>query len=307
MKPWTFVHVADIHVGSPRSFRFEPTWNENWQTAKKRILEIRPDLLLVGGDLARDGNVHRYELENVKAELDGLPFPYYVVPGNMDTGNKHARPPGSSTQRDDTRLNITSEQLTHFESVFGPSQWSCVHKNVRFSGFCDMLVNSGLPQEDSLWQWMEIQKNLPREAFHVWLMHYALFIDDPGEPNFHCQGSREQYLCWYFGVDNPGRSRLLEAFQAAGATHVISGHVHCRKTYHAGQIQFDIAPSTAFAQFHTHWKDDDPTLGFLRYDVSREAITRSFIALEKTSSKTGYGPGGHPRPEDRDYSRAWEK
>ena len=55
MQPWTFVHVTDIHVGSPKSFRFQPALNENWHTAREQILEIQPDLLLVGGDLTRDG------------------------------------------------------------------------------------------------------------------------------------------------------------------------------------------------------------------------------------------------------------
>lgn len=32
---WSFVVVSDIHVGSPRSFRYEPAWNENWKTARE--------------------------------------------------------------------------------------------------------------------------------------------------------------------------------------------------------------------------------------------------------------------------------
>ena len=75
MNKWTFVHATDIHVGSPRSFRFQPAWNENWQIARKQILEIDPDLLLLGGDLTRDGRFHRYELSAIKADLDTLPFP----------------------------------------------------------------------------------------------------------------------------------------------------------------------------------------------------------------------------------------
>jgi len=27
--PWTFAYAADIQVGSPRSFRFKPAWNDN--------------------------------------------------------------------------------------------------------------------------------------------------------------------------------------------------------------------------------------------------------------------------------------
>lgn len=45
---WTFVHVADMHVGTPRSYRFQPAWNEHWQEARKQILALKPELLLVG-------------------------------------------------------------------------------------------------------------------------------------------------------------------------------------------------------------------------------------------------------------------
>ena len=85
MSSWTFVHATDIHVGSPRSFRFQPAFNDNWRTARGQIIDIDPDLLLLGGDLARDGNVHTFELKGIKADLDALPFPYHAVPGNMDT------------------------------------------------------------------------------------------------------------------------------------------------------------------------------------------------------------------------------
>ena len=90
MKPWTFAYVADIQVGSPRSFRFAPAWNDNWETAREQIVEQQPEFLLVGGDLTRDGYIHRYELENIREDLQRLPFPVYAIPGNMDVGNKHS-------------------------------------------------------------------------------------------------------------------------------------------------------------------------------------------------------------------------
>lgn len=306
MKPWTFVHVADMQVGSPRSFRFAPAWNENWGTARRQIAAIGPDLLLVGGDLTRDGSLHRYELENMKADLDRLPFPCHVVPGNMDTGNKRAAAQGPRDKRDDVSLNIASEQVANFESVFGPTHWSLVHKGVRFSGLCDMLINSGLPEEGAQWEWMDAQRKLPRERQHVWIMHGALFIDRLEEPNFDIRAP-DEYVSWYFGMDEPGRGRLFEAFEATGATHVITGHIHCRKMHFAGGIRFDLAPATCMSQFADHWEDGDPTLGFLRYDVGSDGIACTFVALEQVSTKKGYGPGGHPLPEARDYSIAWEK
>jgi hypothetical protein len=61
MTPWTFIHVADIQPGSPRSYRYNPSWIKNWRQARQQMLAINPDLLLVGGDLTRDGSLHRYE------------------------------------------------------------------------------------------------------------------------------------------------------------------------------------------------------------------------------------------------------
>ena len=188
MPPWTFIHVADIQPGSPKSYRYNPSWIHNWREARRQIVALKPDLLLVGGDLTRDGSLHRFELEEAKADLDALPFPVHVVPGNMDTGNKHTDRDGryrGPDQCTDRELNVTSAQLQQFADVFGPLWWSFEHKGTRFSGFADMVVNSGLPEEAHFWRWAEAQARRPRAAHHVWMTHYPLFIDDPHEPNRH--------------------------------------------------------------------------------------------------------------------------
>ena len=306
MEPWTFVQVADIHVGSPRSFRFALAWNENWQTARKQIVEINPDLLLVGGDMTRDGYLHTYEMENIKADLDSLPFPSHAIPGNMETGNKHTEVTGPLEDRNDVSLNLQSEQLDRYSAVFGPTQWSFVHKEIRFSGFCDMIAGSGLPEEKGFWEWMESQRDEPRAKHHIWLMHYPLFLDDLHELNFDIR-DLEQYNDWYFGIDEPARSHIMEVFKATGTDIVISGHIQCRKVHYAEGIRFDIAPSTSVSQMDDRWVDGDPTLGFMRYDVIEDGIKPAFVPLEKVSTAKGYGPRGHPGPNQRDYSLAWEK
>ena len=295
MGPWTFVHVADIQVGSPRSFRFAPAWNDNWATARRQILGVEPDLLLVGGDLTRDGSLHRFELEVIHRDLTSLPFPVHVIPGNMDTGNKHAHAQGPNPRRDDPSLNITSEQLRQFESVFGPSHWSVDHRGVRFSGLCDMLCGSGLPEEAAQWRWLDEQTARPRARSHVWIMHGALFIDDLREPSWDITDPA-QYHAWYFGMDEPQRGRLFEAFKATGADLVISAHIHCRRSVVAEGIRFDYAPATCMSQFAGHWPDGETTLGFTRYDVTDDGILGTFVPLDTVSTRQGYGPGGHPRP-----------
>ncbi len=308
MEPWTFVHVSDIQPGSPRSFRYRPAWKENWETARKQIIEIDPDLLLIGGDLSADGWIHRFELEEIKADLDTLPFPYHAVPGNMDTGNKHTDRNGTRCkERDDIDLNVTSAQLQRYVSIFGPLEWSLVHRNVRFSGFYAAVAGSGLPEERRMWHWLEGLKDAtPRAAHHVIIMHYALFIDDIGESTYDITDP-DQYMSWYFGIDEPYRGRIMQGFKAAGVTIAISAHIHCRKHDVVDGIRFDKAPAPSFLQFGAHWPDGDPSLGFLRYDVSGAGIACRFVPLEEESNAKGYGPGGHPRPELRDYSLAWEK
>jgi DNA repair exonuclease SbcCD nuclease subunit len=305
MQHWSFVHVTDTHIGSPKSFRFQPRFNEHWQTARAQIVDLQPELLLHGGDLARDGNIHTYELEAVRDDLQTLPFPFHVVPGNMDTGNKHIYKPSYHTNRDDRALNITSEQLRHFESVFGTSNWSFVHKNVRFSGFCDMILGSGLPEEEPLWQWLQAQADAEPMQYHVWMMHSAPFVERPDEPDWD-PGDPHTYHDWYFAPDLAVRSRLMEIFRATDTTLVLSGHVHCRKRHIAEGIQFDINPSTAFGQWGKRWPDGDDSLGFVHYTVSDDGLQCRFVPLSRTSDAEGYGPGGHPLPHQRDYSIAWE-
>jgi predicted phosphodiesterase len=304
---WTFIHAADMQPGSPKSYRYKPAFQENWDTAKKQILELNPELLLIGGDLTRDGSIHKWELGEMKTELDSLNIPYHAVPGNMDTGNKHTRKPGPNPDRRDLELNITPEQLHQFEQVFGPSNWTFLHRNIRFTGFCDILLGSELPEEERLWQWLRRlpEKNTPSR--HVVIMHYAMFIDDLHEENFDIT-QKDQYMQWYFGINKPEREQLLQIFKSAGVTDVITGHIHRMREITAEGITFTYAPGIAFGQWEDYWKDGDSSLGFLEYTVKADMFEKRFIPLTHVSRRTdGYGPGGHPPPETRDYSAAWEK
>jgi hypothetical protein len=129
-------------------------------------------------------------------------------------------------------------------------------------------------------------------------------MDEADEPGWQVDDPA-QYRQWYFSVDQPGRGRLLDFFQATGAEIVISGHIHCHHVAYARGIRFEISPAPSFAQMQEYWPDGDPTLGFLRYDVSEAGIEVSLVPLARTYDLPGYGPGGHPAPHARDYSLAW--
>lgn len=300
------MHVADPQPGSPRSFRYAPAWAENWQMAMQQIRENRPEILLVGGDLTRDGSIHEFEFVEIKKDLDSLGVPYHVIPGNMDTGNKHAGCQGAWNNRNDPDLNVTSDQLQVFIRHFGPINWTFIHKNVRFTGFYEAVAGSGLPEENDMWQMLEDLANRPRTTHHVAMTHYPLFMDAIDEDTFDLT-KPDEYLPWYFSVDREHRIRIAALLRQAGVSIVISGHIHCFKRDIADGIRYIKAPATCMSQMTNRWPDGDGTLGFLRFDVTDDAIREELVPLRSVSTKKGYGPGGHPKPEQRDYSLAWEK
>ena len=309
MKPWSFLHISDLQPGSPRSYRFNQAMGENADTAYKQLGDVEDvDLLLVGGDLTRDGAIHNFECEEARDRLGSLPYPFYAIPGNMDTCNKHTSVAGA-TGRDDPRLNVTAEQLDHFALFFGEFPWSFVHKEVRFSGFYGAVAGSGLPHEERMWRWLEDELPPAGETkHHVMVMHYSLFIDSVDEPTWGLE-DKEEYGRWYFSIDQPHRSRMFDAFKRSGVDIVLSGHIHCRKPPETVDgVRFYRCAGIAMPQAANLWPDGDTRLGFYRFDVTEEGISETFVPLEKESTAEGkYGPGGHPHPEDRDYSLAWEE
>ena len=297
---WKFVHVTDVHIGSPDSYRFQPGWNDQWTTATKQIQALAPDLLLVGGDLTRDGNTEPDQFDLSRVAIDAVGVPWHAIPGNMDTGNKITDRQGARPDRDDVACNITEELLQTFRTRVGPFPWSFTHRDVRFSGCYEIIKDTALPSAAALDRFLEEIGQLPPSRHHVMLNHYPLFVDDIEEGEYDITNP-EEYLGWYFGVDPGPRKRLLESYHRAGVTHVLSGHIHCRRPpLTIDGITFCFGASTAMPQFGDRWPDGDDTLGFQAFTVTPDGIEFEFHPLTEVSTRTdGWGPGGHPKPEAR--------
>lgn len=297
---WRFAHVTDIHLGSPESYRFNPAFGENWATAARQIRALAPDLLLVGGDITRDGNHNAFEFDSSRAALDALDLPWHCVPGNMDTGNKHTDRQGAFEDRDDVACNVTQAQLETYREHIGPLTWSFVHRGVRFSGCYEIVAGTALPAAAELDRWLATLATLPRTRWHVMLNHYPLFTDTPNDPPRDIT-AHESYLDWYFAPEPGPRRELIDAYRRAGVTHVLSGHIHCRRpplTFDG--ITYCFGASTAFAQWSDRWPDGDTRLGFQTFTVTPDGIDYAFEPLAQVSTrKDGWGPGGHPKPEAR--------
>lgn len=313
MKAWTFLHANDSHLGTPRSYRFRPAINQRWAAIKRQMSAIDADLLLLGGDLTRDGESHEFEYEQARDDLDTLPFPTFVIPGNMDVGNKHASTNGVKVKWDsrglgwnDPDLNMTEERMRLFATYFGPIHWSFVHRDVRFTGFFAAVAGTGLPQEERLWRLHERLPDLPRAKHHVAMMHYWPFMEQPDEPAWDLTKA-DEYDNWYFSIDPPHRQRIWKALQAAGVEILFCGHVHTgRPVQVVGGIRlYRTQPGGNTAQLAERWPDADTRFGFQKCVVTDAGIDVEFIPGDDQCEEFGaFGPMGHPAIDQRDYSLA---
>lgn len=293
--PWKFVFATDLHIGTGRSFRFRPNLNENWETARKQILDLNPELLVVGGDMTRDGLIHRFELEQARDSLDSLPFPYKVLPGNHDVGTRY---------HPDAPTPVSSRSVQLYRSVFGPDNWTFLHGNVQFSTINAFLTGSNLPEEEEMWEFMDGLERFPEADHHVWVLHLLPCMHSLDEPDWDLSTDRKN---WYRTIPQPHRNRILEAMKRTSADLLLTGHVHCRHHHDFDGIRWIAGPATAWGTAIPEWEGSDSTQGFLVFEVTPGKLTPEFVALEKLSTTEGYGLTGNPRPEERDYSLAWEK
>jgi 3',5'-cyclic AMP phosphodiesterase CpdA len=313
---WQFLHVNDSHLGTPRSYRFRPAINRRWEAIKSQISAESADLLLHGGDLTRDGHIHEIEYALAQRDLETLPFPTFVIPGNMDVGNKHTSVNGVKPKWDDRGLgwndpdlNMTAERLNRFSAYFGPISWTFQHRAVRFTGFYAGVAGTGTPQESRFWELLERLPNLPASEHHVAVMHYWPFMESLDEPAWDLTCG-EQYDNWYFSIDPPHRQRLWGLLRNAGVELLFCGHVHTgRAVQIVDGIRIYRTPAAGnTAQLAERWPDAEPRFGYTRCTVRPNLpIEVEFVVGQDQCEEFGtYGPLGHPTAAQRDYSAARE-
>ena len=307
---WTFLHVNDSHMGSARSYRFRPAINQRWAAIKRQMSQIDAQFLLHGGDLTRDGDTHEFEYRQARKDLDTLPFPAFVIPGNMDVGNKHASVDGAKRKWDwyDPALNVTARRLDLFSSYFGPIHWSFLCRGVRFTGFFAAVAGSGLPHEERFWRMLERIPELAPAKHHVAVMHYWPFMESPDEPNWDltCQ---DEYDNWYFSISQPHRDRLWKLLRSARVEILFCGHVHTGRGVQLvdGIRVYRTQAAGNSGQLAERWPIADTRYGFHRCDVTGAGIDVTFVPGEDRCKEFGnFGPWGHPAVEQRDYNAARE-
>ncbi len=188
-----------------------------FETAIQQINALRPDLVVVCGDLvnaAKENSFADFNAANAHFKV-----PCLLAPGNHDVGN-----------------NPTLETLTRYRRLVGKDYYSVDHKGCVFAVVNSQLWKTPVPGETEkqdawLRQTLERAARKQRPVFLV--MHYPLFVKEADEPEN------------YFNLPVPKRRELLVLFEQYGVVAVLAGHTHTTTFHEFHGIQMVTSENTS--------------------------------------------------------------
>ena len=160
IRPFRFAFISDTHIGSPQA---------SSETDLRRTVHDINSLegvafVVLTGDITELGT--NEELALAKKILDSLKIPYYIIPGNHDTGWSES---GGDM----------------FSTVFGYDKFSFEYNGIRFlgcpSGPYVRMSDGHVPRESVNWLDAELAKLKPGQPV-IFLNHYPI---DNGLDNWY--------------------------------------------------------------------------------------------------------------------------
>ena len=180
------------------------------EQATKQINALRPDLVVVCGDLVNKPDEKSFR--DFRTAIAHLAVPWYVAPGNHDLGNEP-----------------TLQSLEQYRRLIGNDYYAVDHK-----GCLIVVVNSQLwktplaGETEGQDRWLlRTLKSAARKQRRVFIvMHHPLFVKEAEEPDN------------YFNLPLGKRRELLALFESFGVVAILAGHTHTTAThdYHGIQI-----------------------------------------------------------------------
>lgn len=216
------VQISDIHLSRRRAY-----FLDNWNVVVDHLAKDPPDLVVLTGDVSFNGSDEDDDLAFARAEIDRLPCPTLVLPGNHDIGEHPLS--GKNDQPIDTIRH--GRWMRHFASdrfIVDVDGWTLI-------GLNSELFGSGLTVEDEQWAWLESELAARTGHRMALFMHRPAFALAPGEA--------ANYNSF---IDPVPRLRLLNLVHKYRVRILASGHLHAyRRLSHAG-TDFVWAPGTSF-------------------------------------------------------------
>ena len=263
-EPYFYIVAADPQL------LFKQKDDQNWKTTIGHINRLRPDFVIVCGDLVQAPNdPSKWEDSKNVLQYDKLVAMYNAGAKKIEAGIKLYNVAGNH----DVSLAPTPKTLAWYESRFGSKPWyRFEHKGSLFVVLESNLIKnaSGAPkkgaeQESFIEETLSLAKKQDyshRTAY----MHHPLCLKTVDEPD------------GYFNIQKSKRLNLITKFKEAGFKAVFCGHFHRNAYVKSGSLELITTSSCGAAL------GKDP-LGFRIVKVFPDRLEHEYVPFEKAPEK----------------------
>lgn len=223
----TIAHISDLHLQSG-----VPARQSQVEPILQKINEMKPDLVVISGDVTDDGWDSIEELKWAKDWLEErIDETQMVLPGNHDVGNFANLPEGA----------IDAQRHANWGEVFdGPTLIDL--NGLLVLGLNSMLFGSMLPAESAQQMWLT--ESMERHAgIAMIFLHSPLFLDRVEE-------AENQDADYWLGPQAPRLEVLYTIPVEVEEIFIASGHVHQTRLATVDGIQLAWAPPASGTWVH---------------------------------------------------------
>lgn len=267
--PLRIAQVSDIHCGT---VTFD---GELMRSVIDRVNDLRPDVVVVGGDLTADG--YEWEFEEAGRWLRRVDAPMVVVPGNHDArnvGDLHFR-------------RLFGDRFSRHRQAFDPAR----AERLQASGLTVVAVDSSEPDLNAghigreRYEWIRAQFDEP-DDFKVFVLHHHLvsipgtgrernIITDAGdllelltELNLDVALSGHKHVPYFWGVNG-----MLLCSSGTASTRRVRGLTPPSWN----ELQVDASTIKVFL----HYEDGRRELSVIRTRANRTSIREAFFVTDE--------------------------
>lgn len=241
--------MRDMHVEIvPRVEGHE--WDaRRWAAAIQMANHIRPDFVVVGGDMIDDpSKAEQIEtLLDISSRLD-RDIPIHWAPGNHDISSNFLVP--------------SAHDIDKYREIFGADYYSFSYGDTTFVVMNTVVIDHPelVPGEfDEQMAWLE--ETLSSATDRVVLMgHHPLFVESPDEDDTYWNLPRER------------RATILELAHGAGVRLALAGHWHRNSIAHDGALEMVTSGPVGYPL------GNDPS-GFRVVDVADSGVSHRYEPL----------------------------
>lgn len=247
LKSFTFAQLCDTQLGMGGYEQDVVTFTK----AVKKINQLKPDFVVICGDLVNVANIESYDdFNSIRADFT---VSCHLAPGNHDLSNEP-----------------TSTTLAFYRKTIGKDYYSFEH-----NGFTFIIVNTqfwktptkGESERHDAWFQDTLRYAHKKKSPVIVVGHYPLFHKSPDEEDE------------YFNIPKEKRLGLLSLFREYGVIAMIGGHTHKLIINDYQGIKF-VNGETTSRNF------DKRPFGFRLWCVSSKgSLTHEFISLEEDKNE----------------------